>query len=213
MDLAKLRELNIKLTKNKLKESITADFLVIQAIHTIDELIKIINRLVENLRERYSYYSITASKKEELKEFLAAIKEKQIDKDISVFNKEDFDAIFSLISAVESLIKAKERNEEWLEKLMNNYHNLKNTAGTFIGARLIAIAGSMKRLAELPSSTIQVLGAEKALFRHLRTGAKPPRFGVIFSHEAITKAEKKGKAARQLASKISIAAKKDYFKK
>jgi len=212
MDFEKLREVNINLTKKKLKESITTDFLVIQAIHTIDELVKIINRLVENLRERYSYYSLTVSKKEDLKELITAVKEKQLDKEISTFNKEDFDAILTLLSAVEILIKAKEKNEEYLEKIMDSYPNLKSTAGTFIAARLMAIAGSIKRLAELPSSTIQVLGAEKALFRHLRTGARPPRFGVIFSHEAITGAENRGRAARHLASKISLAVRKDYFK-
>ena len=66
----------------------------------------------------------------------------------------------------------------------------------------------------MPASTIQILGAEKALFRHMKTGAKPPRHGVIVAHPLISRAPDKmhGKIARTLADKISIAAKVDYFR-
>ncbi len=213
MNLKELRELNLKLTKKKIKESVTEDFLIIQVIHTIDELIKILNRLIENLRERYSYYSLSVSKIEDLNEFLNAVKKKEIDKELAIENKEDLETILGLVNLAEGLIKVKEKQEKYLEELTEMCcKNLKDITGTLIASRLIAIAKSLKRLAELPSSTIQILGAEKALFRHLRTGARPPRFGIIFSHEEITKAENKGRAARRLASKISLAAKKDYFR-
>jgi len=80
-----------------------------------------------------------------------------------------------------------------------------------LGARLISIAGSLERLARLPSSTIQILGAEKALFRHLRSGAKPPKHGVILQHPIVSGAKNKGRAARKLASKTAIAAKMDFY--
>jgi nucleolar protein 56 len=66
----------------------------------------------------------------------------------------------------------------------------------------------------MPASTIQILGAEKALFRHMKTGAKPPRHGIIISHPLIARAPDKmhGKIARALADKLSIASKVDYFK-
>ena len=89
---------------------------------------------------------------------------------------------------------------------------LQEIATTLLGAKLMDHAGSLKHLAELPSSTIQVLGAEKSLFRHLKTGAKPPKFGAIFAHDSITQATEKGKAARRLAGKISIAVRQDYFR-
>ena len=101
-----------------------------------------------------------------------------------------------------------------LETMMQQQcSHVQKIAGTLLGARILHHAGSLKRLAELPSSTIQLLGAEKALFRHLRTGAKPPRFGILFAHENIAKAPEKerGKTARRLANKIAIAAKQDYF--
>ncbi|MEF8848595.1 MAG: C/D box methylation guide ribonucleoprotein complex aNOP56 subunit, partial [Candidatus Thermoplasmatota archaeon] len=82
-----------------------------------------------------------------------------------------------------------------------------------IGARLISLAGSLEKLALMPSSTIQVLGAEKALFRFKKQGGRPPKHGVIFQHPLINKSKKsdRGKIARVLAGKISIAAKGDYF--
>ncbi|HII72111.1 TPA: C/D box methylation guide ribonucleoprotein complex aNOP56 subunit, partial [Candidatus Woesearchaeota archaeon] len=71
-----------------------------------------------------------------------------------------------------------------------------------------------EKMALMPASTIQLLGAEKALFRHMTTGAKPPKFGVIINHPLVTKAKKpdKGKVARTMADKISLAAKIDFFK-
>ena len=65
-----------------------------------------------------------------------------------------------------------------------------------------------------PSSTIQLMGAEKALFRHLKTKARPPKYGLIYQHPMIKQAGKnRGKMARFLSGKISIAAKADYFGK
>jgi len=87
--------------------------------------------------------------------------------------------------------------------------------GSIIGARLISIAGGLERLAVMPASTIQVLGAEKALFRFKKEGGKPPKHGVIFQHPLINRAPLKdrGKIARVLAAKIAIAVKADVFTK
>jgi len=73
---------------------------------------------------------------------------------------------------------------------------------------------SLKHLAMLPASTIQLLGAEKALFRHIKTGSRSPKHGIIINHSIVQKAKRneKGKAARMLADKLSICAKLDYFK-
>jgi nucleolar protein 56 len=78
--------------------------------------------------------------------------------------------------------------------------NLDNMLTPVIAARLMSRAGSLKRLAFLPSSTIQVLGAEKALFRALKTGARPPKHGLLFQHPAVHSAPKwhRGKIARAL---------------
>ncbi len=91
--------------------------------------------------------------------------------------------------------------------------NIRELVGPLLGARLIKLAGGLTRMAFLPASTIQVLGAEKALFRALRTGGKPPKHGVIFQYPEIFRAPRwqRGKIARALAAKLAIAAKADAF--
>lgn len=207
-----LRELNLKKTAEDLKKAITRDIFIIQTIHTIDLLIIEINRLVSNLRERYGYYNPKISRIQDVEELLKEIKKfKKGDLGID-YTKEDLDSVADLIKGVEDTIILKEIQEKYLEKLMNyECHNMVGVCGFLIGARLIDMAGGLKNLAEMPSSRIQILGAEKELFKHLKTGNKPPKFGVIFSHESISKSDNKGKAARHLAGKISIAVKQDYF--
>ena len=210
-----LRELNIQLTKESLKKETPRDILIIQTIHTIDEMIKIINTLISNLRERYGYYAPRISRLENHEEFLDCIS-KKIKEDIGLdFTEDDLNSVIEISSEIRNLIKLEKSQEKYLEKLAQEIcPKLLNIATPLIAARLIDHAGSLKHLAELPSSTIQVLGAEKALFRHIKTGAKAPKFGIIFTHPNITKApqELKGKSARQLSSEISKAVKIDYFR-
>ena len=80
--------------------------------------------------------------------------------------------------------------------------------------RLVSCAGSLSKLARLPSSTIQLLGAEKALFRHVNEGTLPPKYGILYQHPSIKGALKKnkGKVARALASKVAIASRIDYYR-
>lgn len=91
--------------------------------------------------------------------------------------------------------------------------NLSMLAGPVITARLIALAGGLEALAKKPSGTVQVLGAEDALFAHLRGEAPPPKHGVIFLHEYVanTAPEQRGSAARALAGKLAIAARVDHY--
>ena len=93
--------------------------------------------------------------------------------------------------------------------------NLKLLVGASLGAKLISHAGGLKRLATYPSSTVQIMGAEKALFRHLKSGDRPPKYGLIYQHPQIRGAKwwNRGKIARMLASKISLACRKDIFTK
>ena len=93
--------------------------------------------------------------------------------------------------------------------------NISEIAGSVLGAKLLAKAGSLKRIALMPSSTIQILGAEKALFMSRKKHAKGPKYGLLFQHALVKqmKKEHKGKLARTLAGKIATAAKADYFTK
>ena len=90
--------------------------------------------------------------------------------------------------------------------------NLAALLGPELAAKIVAQAGGLERLARLPSSTVQVLGAERAFFEHLRGRAPPPRHGVLFLHPAIQSASRaeRGKLARALAGKVAIAARLDH---
>lgn len=91
--------------------------------------------------------------------------------------------------------------------------NLSMLAGPVLAARLISLAGGLEPLAKKPSGTVQVLGAEDALFAHLRGGAPSPKHGIIYMHDAVrgTRKEDRGSAARALAGKLSIAARVDHY--
>ncbi|MFC7203412.1 NOP5/NOP56 family protein [Haloferax namakaokahaiae] len=91
--------------------------------------------------------------------------------------------------------------------------NLSEMAGPVLTARLISLAGSLERLAKVPSGTVQVLGAEDALFAHLRGHASSPKHGVIFTHEFVrgTRPSDRGSAARALAGKLSLSARVDHY--
>jgi nucleolar protein 56 len=91
--------------------------------------------------------------------------------------------------------------------------NLSAMAGPVLAARLISLAGGLESLAKKPSGTVQVLGAEEALFAHLRGHAPSPKHGVIYTHEAVrgTHPDDRGSAARAVAGKLTIAARVDHY--
>lgn len=104
--------------------------------------------------------------------------------------------------------------ETYLEELMvKTAPNVNALIGSLIGAKLIAKAGSLQKLAYMPASKIQLLGAEKALYRFLKTGEKRPKHGLIFQWNQIRSAKPwiRGKIARVVAGKIGLSVKVDYF--
>ena len=103
---------------------------------------------------------------------------------------------------------------KYLTSRMNNVApNLSSLIGETVGARLISKAGSLTNLAKCPASTLQILGAEKALFRALKSKGNTPKFGLIYQSQFIGKAatKDKGRISRFLANKCSIATRIDCF--
>ncbi len=221
-------EYTIAITKNDIKNSVKKDILIIQAVNNIQEIDKVINTLVKRLREWYSYYlpeySTAVPDNEKFAELVASkgrheiLAELRLRDELSMgkdMPDSDVKPMKALAEQVASLAELRKSHENYLDKIVKEVApNVRAIAGTMIGAKLIAHAGSIRRLSSFPASTVQILGAEKALFRHMKTGAKPPKFGVIINHPIISNAGAaiKGKAARILADKISIAAKIDFFK-
>lgn len=220
MSFDKYYRLNLEETKRKIKESVIYDDFIVQSVNNISEIGKTANTLVKRLREWYELsnpeFSREIADNEVFVSLLLTGKDTKKNGSMGAdLTKEDYEPILRLAKDINSLFTLKHKQEEYLEKLMNKHcPNMTAVAGYLVGAKLIALAGKMKRLIMFPASTVQLLGAEKALFRHMKTGARSPKHGIIHEHPLISRvgAKDKGKAARILADKILIAAKIDYFK-
>ncbi len=216
---------NLVNTKHMIKKSILRENLISQVANNIDDVEKVINLLIKRLREWYSLYlpelSETFSEHEKFVEFVLNNDKKQLIKKLNVshtmgadFDRKDVNQIIKLADELKRLYDLKQSHTSYLEDLMNDLcPNLTVVAGSVIGAKLITHAGGIKDLARMPSSTVQLLGAEKALFRHIKTNARCPRHGLIVNHSLLANAKQKdhGKIARHLASAISKAVRIDYF--
>lgn len=206
---------NVELTKLKIKYGFKRDKLIIQAVQNLNELNRMINIMYERLREWYGFYYPESTKKlQDIEKFAEiagrARHESSMGYDLSA---EDLAIIKKAGEELQGMINYKNCLNYYLEDTMTAIApNLTNIAGVVVGAKLIAAAGSLERLAKMTSSTVQLLGAERALFRHLRSGAKPPKYGHILQHSMMSQVTpaNRGKLARTLSGKITIAAKVDY---
>ncbi len=238
----KLREFALNLSSSRVTEiSESPDLHIIQAISTLDETDKIINLLSSRVREWYglhfpeldnlidtiSGYSkiVTAGRRdnltqntyleagfpEEKAEMLSLLQKKSRGGQIS---DENLAIVQSISKQILDLFELRQSLEKHIESQMEIVApNISVILGSAVGARILAKAGSLKRLATMPASTIQVLGAEKALFRALKTGAQPPKHGLLFQHQLVHAAPRwqRGKIARAIAAKTAIAARVDVY--
>jgi len=173
-------------------------------------------RAGEELRREDRYAVMLLKSLDQLDESINLLKEKL--RDVVEIKESKITEEFK--QKIEELKELRERIQEEIENVTVKVSpNLSELLGAVIAARLLEKAGSLERLASLPASTIQILGAEKSLFRaksRMKKGkqAKTPKHGVIFQHKFIRNLPKKkrGKMARFMAAKIAIAARIDYFK-
>lgn len=226
-----LTKVNLELTKVKIKRAIGRDSLVVHVNGAIEELDKSINIFVERLRELYGLHFpemdrvVTGHEKfanliekfgtrDRIKDSeLKQLAKKSMGMDLK---EEDIKAIQLFATKILELYKLREELSKYLEKLVKEIApNFSELAGPMIAAKLIAKVGRMEKLAKMPSSTLQLIGAEKALFRYLHGKGKSPRFGLIFNHPLVQNSPEKlkGRVARVLASKLAIAAKMDHYSK
>ncbi|HWR27060.1 MAG TPA: hypothetical protein VN377_01345 [Candidatus Thermoplasmatota archaeon] len=181
-----LHEVSLLLTRERVDEQLQSeDLQLIQMVNALDDLVQTANLL----SERLSCWALLPTAKKKVKPF---------EKTLTAVNDE--------------IARLQDQIEKDMETIAPNTSTI---IGPLIGARLIALAGGMQRMAMMPASTIQLLGAEKALFRFKKEGGRPPKHGVIFQHPSINCAPKneRGKVARLLGTKISIAMKADVFTK
>jgi nucleolar protein 56 len=170
---------------------------IVQSMHTLTSLKESVNLLLEHLRNWYEIYEVNDLQ------------------NIDEIFKSHHEPMVELAKCIKKLEQTITYIERYTVSSMERLApNLSYVATPLIGAKLITKAGSLENLARMSSSKIQVLGAETALFRHLKNKnkIKPPKHGIIYQHPYVYSASlrNRGKVARTLASKISIAAKVDY---
>jgi nucleolar protein 56 len=237
------RNVSMELAKLRVKGAAEKrDLVIAQAIQTLDDLDRTVNLFMGRLREWYGIhfpeldrliekhetyarlvmnlgdrdnFSLKALEKEglpkEKAENIKTVAEKSMGAEVA---EQDLAEIQALSKNVLELYELRKNMESYVDKTMEEVApNTRAVAGALLGARLIAIAGSLQNLAMRPASTIQVLGAEKALFRSLKTGARPPKHGLIFQHALLHDAKRwqRGKIARAIAGKLAIAVRTDAF--
>ena len=222
------------------RHSEARDVFIGQAIHAVDDQTKVINLFSNRLSEYYGphfpelvqnttdigqlfkFIDQIGLRQNFNEKTLSDLTERKRNRIIEIsqnslgveLEEEDLRPMQTLARQGLELIKTRADLEKYIEISAGNI--MPNTCalvGPLIAARLLAYAGSLFQLAKLPASTIQLLGAEKALFRHLKSGERPPKHGIIFQAAAIHTApyHQRGKIARALAGKLSIASRVDYF--
>lgn len=213
------------------KSSQEEDKLLIQAINSVDDIDESISKLVERIRDWYTIYFPEMDTISNNETYIKLIAESENREDILENFKEhfsedieestgadieeaDLEMLKSFAESIYSLQKSRKELEVYIDSKMESIApNLRDLLGATLGAKLIAHIGSIKRLATYPASVIQIMGAEKAIFRHLKTGERPPKHGLIFQHPSVRGAKwwNRGKVARNLALKITLAVRKDVF--
>jgi len=225
-DMDLLRQATMQLARESLTEEDPGAYITEQ-VRAFDDLISTCNLMSERLREWYGLHYPELERLIDERRYaeLVALDPKRSavaaaaggDSGASAgaaMSDEDLSSIQALAKSTYDILKTRDKMESSIQKKMREEApNLSAIAGPVIGARLISLAGGLGRLAGMPTSTVQLLGAEKAMFRHLKDKSRPPKHGVIFQHPEIHKAPFwiRGKIARALAGKISIAVRVDFY--
>jgi nucleolar protein 56 len=221
----------------------SSDHPIIQAINTYKEIEKIQGLVYERMEEWYGIYfpefkslgfDAYASLVSEIKEGKDADEEKlgKILNDEAHGKKlsgeikragsrpelahNEYEVIKEIAGVEKNLSELQSKLDSFIkESVEKSMPNIAYLVEYKIAAELLAKAGSLNRLATMPASTVQLLGAEKALFKHLKFGSKPPKYGVLFKLSQFSNASKKqrGRLARVYATKICIAARADAYTK
>jgi len=238
-----VRDVSLALAKTAITEVTTKrDLYAIQTVRSIEDLDKILNLLAGRVREWYglhfpeldrlvekhdSYIRLVHSLGSRESFSFDALAKLGIPQDKATqisasaekssgaeMSGTDLEWLREVCGTVLELYGLREAAEKYTDKIMGEVApNMTSVLGAVLSAKLISMAGGLENVAKMPSSTLQVLGAEKALFRTLKTGARPPKHGIIFQYAPIHQSPKwlRGKIARAVAGKLAIAARMDVY--
>jgi len=239
----RVQEVSMELAQVSIAEIGTKrDLYAIQTVRCIEDLDKVLNLLAGRIREWYSLHfpeldrlverhdsyirlvqnlgtreSFSASSLIELgipQERSRLISEAAQRSSGADLPQMDLAWLQEVCTTVLQMYKLRETAEKYTDKIMFEVApNMTGVLGAVLSAKILSMAGGLENVAKMPASTIQVLGAEKALFRTLKTGARPPKHGIIFQFAAIHQSPRwlRGRIARAVAGKLAIAARMDAF--
>ena len=194
-----LRKTSIIQTKKRILESLTLDKNLIQAMEALDDAHTSLNLISERLCTWFAHTrGVSRTKVDDI------IEKTSLSEPMSGL-RETYLHIQELVDSLSKYIDL---------EAPKVFPSMVELLGTQLSVRLVSSAGSLAKLARFPSSTIQLLGAEKALFRHISEGSPPPKHGILYQHPSVKRVHRKmrGKVSRSLASKVAIAAKIDYYR-
>ena len=201
-----LRLTTIAMAESKIKLYYTkGDIELVQMVRMLDEMDNVINRLIERATEWYIVQNPKFSRK-----YKSVSAKKMVD----IIRREK-NSLGRLGYDIERLSNERTRlMREISDRADIIAPNCSALVGGLVAARLISRAGSLSRMAMMPASAVQVLGAESALFTHLRGNTPSPKHGIIFQHRRIHNAGigVRGKVSRVLGGKLAIAARLDYYR-
>ncbi len=238
-----IRNVSMELARTAISEAVTRrDLYAIQTVRCIEDLDKTLNlmagrirewyglhfpeldrivekhdsyiRLVQNLgtRDGFTYEALVKQGiPQDRATIISEAAQKSSGADLPV---PDLEWLREVCSETLQMYKLRDTAEKYTDKIMGEVApNMTGVLGAVLSAKLVSMAGGLDRVAKMPASTLQVLGAEKALFRTLKTGAKPPKHGIIFQYADIHQSPRwlRGKIARAVAGKLAIAARMDAF--
>ncbi len=220
------REATIALAKQAVRESVGPDVHLGQAVRAYDDMVYTSNLLSERLHEWYGLHFPELENVLDGETYAKAISEHgsrakildalalRMDSIGSEIEQQDLDSVVTLSRSLNEILSSRRKLEKYVDLRMKEVApNVNTLVGPVIGARLMMHAGSIHRLASMPSGTVQLLGAEKAMFRHLKEGSRPPKHGIVFTHPLVHNAPpwQRGAIARALAAKICLAARADAY--
>ncbi|MFC4358967.1 NOP5/NOP56 family protein [Halobium salinum] len=201
---ARLREATVEAAREAAAERERADDRqLVHAVRSMDDADRVANELAERVSEWAGTQFEAGSGVDYARELAARDPEGP-----------DQERVVSLAGRVADLADEADDLRTYIEQRAPTVApNLTEMAGPVLAARLLSLAGGLDSLAKKPAGTVQVLGAEDALFAHLRGRAPSPKHGVIFTHEFVrgTRPEDRGSAARAFAGKLALAARADHY--
>jgi len=224
-----LSQIGISKSRQSIKQKERKDRVIVQVVSAVSDLDKILNTMTERLREWFGlhYPELKIRDHFKLVKRIAKYGHRKNWEDFkdsvgAEFSKEDTEIVKSYAENLANFYRQREKMEKYLDKTTKEeIPNLRAMLGGTLAARLLSKAGTLERLAKMPSSKLQILGAEKSVFRFMKEKkqglktAKIPKFGILFTHPDISGSPKsyQGKIARLLSSKCTMAARIDFYSK